>query len=184
MLDTALFDFEQAAQAPGWLQELRGTHQPETEAYGIASFVYRARRPFHPQRFGAWVDSEWPGVVRSKGFFWLASHPTLAGSWSQAGAVARHGPAGYWWAAVPEQEWPQDAESLALIREHWREGVGDARQELVLIGMGMDEAALRARFDACLLTEAEMAQGPAAWSSWHNPLPGWPDGAAATKAPL
>jgi G3E family GTPase len=174
VLDTGLFDFDEASRAPGWLQELRGTHTPETEAYGIRNFVYRARRPFHPQRFFDLVESEWPGVVRSKGFFWLASHPALAGNWSQAGAVARHGPAGYWWAAVPAERWPTDPESVALIRAKWDDQVGDARQELVLIGMGMDEAALRARFDACLLSDAEMAEGPQAWRGWHNPLPGWP----------
>jgi G3E family GTPase len=174
VLDTGLFDFDEAAKAPGWLQELRGAHTPETEEYGIRSFVYRSRRPFHPQRFFDLVESEWPGVVRSKGFFWLASHPTLAGSWSQAGAVARHGVAGYWWAAVPRERWPKDAESVALIRAKWDEHVGDARQELVLIGMDMDEAALRERLDACLLTDAEMAPGPTVWTNWRNPFPGWP----------
>ncbi|WP_083452248.1 zinc metallochaperone GTPase ZigA [Candidatus Burkholderia verschuerenii] len=174
VLDTGLFDFDQAAQAPGWLQELRGSHTPESEEYGIGNFVYRARRPFHPQRFHAWVQSEWPGVVRSKGFFWLASDPTLAGSWSQAGAVARHGPAGYWWAAVPPERWPQDPDARALIEQKWVEGVGDARQELVLIGIDMDEAALRARFDACLLSNTEMAQGPTTWVRWENPFPDWP----------
>jgi G3E family GTPase len=175
VLDTGLFDFEEASKAPGWLQELRGTHKPETEEYGISSFVYSARRPFHPQRFFDLVESEWPGVVRSKGFFWLASQPTLAGSWSQAGAVARHGPVGYWWAAVPSERWPEDPESVALIRAKWDDLVGDARQEIVLIGMDMDESTLRARLDACLLTDEEMAQGPAAWTSWINPFPGWPD---------
>jgi len=175
VLDTGLFDFEEASKAPGWLQELRGTHKPETEEYGISSFVYSARRPFHPRRFFDLVESEWPGVVRSKGFFWLASQPTLAGSWSQAGAVARHGPAGYWWAAVPSERWPEDPESVALIRAKWDDRVGDARQEIVLIGMDMDESTLRARLDACLLTDEEMAQGPAAWTSWTNQFPGWPD---------
>lgn len=173
VLDTGLFDFEQASKAPGWLKELRGEHTPETEEYGISSFVYRARLPFHPERFFALVESEWPGVVRSKGFFWLASHPTYAGSWSQAGAVARHGQAGYWWAAVPREHWPEDPEAVAHIRKHWEDGVGDARQELVLIGVGMDEAALRARLDACLLTDEEMAQGPAVWTTWRNPFPKW-----------
>lgn len=173
VLDTGLFDFDEASQAPGWLQELRGTHTPETEEYGIHSFVYRARRPFHPQRFFELVESEWPGVVRSKGYFWLASHPQLAGSWSQAGAVARHGVAGYWWAAVPDEQWPQDPESVAFIRAKWDEQVGDARQELVLIGMDMDEAELRARLDGCLLDDAEMAQGPEVWSTWDNPFSGW-----------
>ncbi|KQM79509.1 zinc metallochaperone GTPase ZigA [Xylophilus sp. Leaf220] len=173
VLDTGLFDFEEAARAPGWLRELRGQHLPETTAYGIASFVYRARRPFHPQRFFALVESEWPGVVRSKGFFWLASRPTFAGNWSQAGSVCRHGPAGLWWAAVPDAEWPQDPQSQALIREHWQDGVGDARQELVLIGIEMDEPALRRRLDACLLTDAEMARGPRAWLAYDDPFPIW-----------
>ncbi|HRD98079.1 MAG TPA: zinc metallochaperone GTPase ZigA [Rubrivivax sp.] len=174
VLDTGLFDFEEASRAPGWLQELRGTHTPETEEYGIRSFVYRARRPFHPQRFFDLVETEWPGVVRSKGFFWLASHPMLAGSWSQAGAVARHGVAGYWWAAVPPERWPQDPESVTAIRANWDDEVGDARQELVLIGIDMDEAMLRECFDLCLLNDAELAQGPQAWTTWHNPFPDWP----------
>ncbi len=178
VLGTGLFDFEQAAAAPGWLKELRGEHVPETEAYGIASFVYRARRPFHPQRFWALVNEEWPGVVRSKGFFWLASRPRHAGSWSQAGGACRHGAAGWWWAAVPRAQWPQDAESRAIIEAHWIDGVGDARQELVLIGMGMDEAALRARLDRCLLTPDEMAAGPRAWVRYEDPFPSWEPAAA------
>ncbi len=173
VLDTKLFDFDEASKAPGWLAELRGEHTPETEAYGISSFVYRARVPFHPQRFFGWVESEWPGVVRSKGFFWLASRPAHAGSWSQAGAVARHSAAGFWWGAVPRDRWPRDAESLAAIQKNWADGVGDARQELVLIGIGMDEAALRQRLDACLLTDAEVAQGPHAWTRYDDPFPAW-----------
>jgi len=174
VLNTGLFDFDEASKAPGWLRELRGQHTPETEEYGIRSFVYRARRPFHPERFFAYVESEWPGVVRSKGYFWLASHPEMAGSWSQAGAVARHGAAGYWWAAMPPERWPEDPEYVAIIRKNWVDGVGDARQELVVIGMDMDEVALRARFDACLLTDQEMAQGPHVWKTWKNPFPNWP----------
>lgn len=174
VLDTGLFDFDEASKAPGWLKELRGEHTPETEEYGIRSFVYQARRPFHPARFFALTEQEWPGVVRSKGFFWLASHPALAGSWSQAGAVAHHGVAGYWWASMPPERWPQDPEAVALIRAKWHDSVGDARQEIVMIGMDMDEAALRAQFDACLLNDAEMALGPKTWQTWRNPLPGWP----------
>ncbi|CAM5208876.1 GTP-binding protein OS=Castellaniella sp OX=1955812 GN=EPN31_08205 PE=3 SV=1 [Castellaniella denitrificans] len=175
VLDTGLFDFQEASKAPGWLRELRGTHVPETEEYGIRSFVYRARRPFHPQRFQAFLQDEWPGVVRSKGFYWLATHPAMAGSWSQAGAVVRHGPAGYWWAAVPPNRWPQDPETVRLIRAKWDERVGDARQELVLIGMDMDERALRAGLDACLLTDEEMGLGPDAWQQWPTPFEAWPE---------
>lgn len=174
VLDTGLFDLQQASMAPGWLKQMRGEHVPETDEYGIRSFVYRARRPFHPQRFLEWIKSEWPGVVRLKGHFWVASHPTLAGDWSQAGAIKRQAAAGYWWVAVPLQRWPSDPEYVEMIRKHWEEGVGDARQEIVLIGMDMDEAQLRARFDACLLTDHEMAQGPEVWTTWPNPLANWP----------
>ena len=177
VLQTGLFDFDAAAQAPGWLQELRGEHTPETTEYGISSFVYQARRPFHPERFFALIEQEWPGVIRSKGYFWLASHPAHAGSWSQAGAVARHGVAGRWWAAVPPEQWPDDEETVALIKEKWHEGVGDARQELVLIGMDVDEADLRARLDACLLNDSELAAGPRAWMKLHNPFSDWPQAA-------
>jgi len=173
VLDTGLFDFDQAAAAPGWLQEMRGEHVPETEEYGISSFVYRVRRPFHPQRFWDLIHSEWDGVVRSKGWFWLASRPDFAGSWSQAGGACRHGAAGLWWSAVDQSEWPDDPDYRASIADKLDGPWGDRRQELVLIGMGMDEAALRARLDACLLDDAELALGPAGWRSLPDPFPAW-----------
>ena len=173
ILNTNLFDFNEAAQAPGWLKELRGEHTPETEEYGIGSFVYRARKPFHPQRFFDFVNSEWQGVIRSKGFFWLACNPEFAGSWSQAGAMARHGVAGYWWAAVPDEHWPEDQSSRDAIEKSWDDLTGDARQEIVLIGMDMDQAALTAQFDACLLTDDEMALGAKEWELFDNPFTGW-----------
>lgn len=171
VLDTKLFDFETASQAPGWLQELRGEHIPETEEYGISSFVYQSRRPFHPERFFELVGQEWKGVVRSKGFFWLASRPTHAASWSQAGGVCRHGLAGLWWAAVPQEDWPQDSESVALIKSKWVAGTGDARQELVLIGIDMEEPLLRTKLDDCLLTDEEMEKGPLSWLEFNDPFP-------------
>lgn len=175
ILNTNLFDFNEAAQAPGWLKELRGEHIPETEEYGITSFVYRARKPFHPQRFFDFVNSEWQGVIRSKGFFWLASNPEFAGSWSQAGAMARHGVAGYWWAAVPDEHWPEDQNSRDAIERNWDDLTGDARQEIVLIGMDMNQADLTAQFDACLLTDDEMALGANEWEQFDNPFTGWTD---------
>ena len=175
LLNTNLFDFDEASEAPGWLKELRGEHTPETEEYGISSFVYRARRPFHPQRFYDFINTEWKGVIRSKGFFWLASHPKLAGSWSQAGAMARHGLAGYWWATIPEEEWPEDEQNREIIQNNWDANTGDARQEIVLIGMEMDESNLIDKFNNCLLNDDEMAQGPEEWQLMNNPFSEWTD---------
>jgi len=173
VLNTGLFDFAKAAQSPGWLKELRGEHTPETEEYGITSFAYRARRPFHPARFAQVMENELAGVVRSKGYFWLASRPEFAGSWSHAGGVARQGLAGSWWASIPRERWPEDEESLQFIMANWLEEVGDARQELVFIGMEMDEARLRAQLDAALLTDREMAEGPERWTRYDDPIDPW-----------
>lgn len=175
LLNTGRFDFDRAAQAPGWLQTLRGEHQPESEEYGIRNFVYRARRPFHPQRFWHAVNHQIDGVIRSKGYFWLASRPEYAAMWSQAGAVARQGYAGRWWVSVPRTEWPQDADSLNFIAEQWQEGTGDARQELVFIGIEMDEKSVRAALDHALLTPQEMAAGPEQWITLADPVPAWFD---------
>ncbi|MFV9503412.1 MAG: zinc metallochaperone GTPase ZigA [Oscillochloridaceae bacterium umkhey_bin13] len=174
ILNTGRFDFERAAQAPGWLKELRGEHTPETEEYGIASFVYRARRPFHPQRFWELINEEWPGVLRSKGLFWLATRMELNGVWSQAGGACRVEPGGRWWAAMPQDAVPDDPDEEALLVKVWDGEWGDRRQEIVLIGQAMDEAALRADLDACLLSEAEMDLGPERWELFEDPFPAWP----------
>ncbi|WP_434704367.1 zinc metallochaperone GTPase ZigA [Pseudomonas sp. Z1-12] len=181
ILDTGLFDFERAAQAPGWLQELRGEHVPETEEYGIASTAYRARRPFHPQRFFSFIDRPWPNgkLLRSKGFFWLASKPEEAGSWSQAGGLMRHGFAGRWWRFVPKNQWPQDEESTTTIMKNWLAATGDCRQELVFIGQDIDFAQLTAELDDCLLTDAEMALGVESWRLLPDPFGPWHEEVAA-----
>lgn len=174
VLNTGRFDFERAARAPGWLKELRGEHQPETEAYGIASSAYRARRPFHPERFHAFLNREWRNgrLLRSKGFFWLASAWREAGNWSQAGGLMRYGHAGRWWRFVPREQWPQDEEGLEAIFKHWDPQVGDCRQELVFIGQGIDFERLHAELDDCLLDDAEMAQGVEGWSRLPDPFDG------------
>jgi G3E family GTPase len=184
MMHTGLFDFDQAAEAPGWLQELRGEHVPESEEYGISSFVYRARTPFHPQRLWQWFNQEWPGVVRSKGRYWIASRPEFCATWSQAGAVTRTELAGMWWVATPKEYWPEDAESFAHIKSRWQEPYGDRQQELVLIGIAMDKAALTAAFDDCLLTEAEIALGMDAWRQFSDPFPIWSVNMSQEQAPL
>lgn len=174
VMGTGRFDFARAAQSPGWLAEIRGEHTPETEEYGIGSFVYRARRPFHPARFAAALKTDWPGnVLRSKGFFWLASRPDAAGEWSQAGGIVRHGPAGIWWAAAPREHWPQDPEYRARIEAEFEGEYGDRRQEIVFIGQYLDPGRTCEILDACLLTDAEMAAGPAAWRDFEDPFPAW-----------
>ncbi|UVO16592.1 zinc metallochaperone GTPase ZigA [Stutzerimonas stutzeri] len=180
ILNTGRFDFERAAQASGWLKELRGEHVPETEEYGIASTVYRARRPFHPERFFTFLDGEWANgrLLRSKGYFWLASRHQEAGSWSQAGGLMRHGHAGQWWRFVPRPQWPQDEEERRALMTKWDAEVGDCRQELVFIGQNIDFARLRIELDACLLNDAEMAAGPEAWQQLPDPFGPWIEEAA------
>jgi G3E family GTPase len=177
ILDTGLFDFEHAAQAPGWMKELRGEHLPESEEYGIASTAYRARRPFHPQRFHDFIEGPWTNgrLLRSKGFFWLASKPQEAGSWSQAGGLMRYGFAGRWWRFVPDTQWPQDDESVATIKATWQAETGDCRQELVFIGQNMDFAALGQALDDCLLNDEELVQGERTWALWPDPFGDWHD---------
>ncbi|MEA3259112.1 MAG: zinc metallochaperone GTPase ZigA [Pseudomonadota bacterium] len=175
VLNTRRFDFERASLAPGWLKEMRGEHVPETEEYGISSFTYSARRPFHPARFHAFLNRDWDNgkLLRSKGYFWLATRPRLAGTWSQAGGIAHHGVAGFFWKAVPEHNWPDDAETRAFIREKWHEPFGDMRQELVFIGQGMDPAHTRRALDACLLSEDETRAGLEYWRTLPDPFPDW-----------
>ena len=174
MINTGLFDFEQAAQAPGWLQELRGEHTPETEEYGISSFSFVARRPFHPQRFYDFLHQDWPTgkLLRSKGYFWLASTPDYAWQWHQAGGIARYGMAGLFWQAVPRDEWPDDAESQAAILAQFHDPFGDCRQELVFIGQQLDQATLRQQLQDALLTDHELAKGASEWQRYANPFAG------------
>jgi G3E family GTPase len=175
VLNTGLFDFERAQQAPGWLKELRGEHVPETEEYGIGSFSYGARRPFHPEKFHHFLHNTEPygKLIRSKGYFWLATRPEFAGQWSQAGGIARYGFAGMFWKSVPKTNWPTNPEYLASIEEKWVEPFGDMRQELVFIGQRLDQAAMTQALDNCLLTEEEVLRGKDYWASLNDPFPDW-----------
>ena len=175
VLSTGLFDFERAQQAPGWLKEMRGEHVPETEEYGIGSFSYEARRPFHPQKFYQFLHStdQYGKLIRSKGYFWLASRPEFAGQWSQAGGIARYGFAGMFWKAVPKENWPTDAESLESIEKQWIEPFGDMRQELVFIGQGLDQSGMTQALNECLLSEEEILRGKAYWATLRDPFPVW-----------
>ena len=174
ILGTGRFDFEKASEHPLWFKELHGfnDHVPETEEYGIRSFVYRARKPFQPARFKAFLDESWPGVIRAKGFFWLATRPHHVGEMSQAGALVRSGRLGLWWASVPQRHWPEDKAALEAIARSSDPVWGDRRQELVFIGADpMDEADIRRRLDACLVEDE--AFEPARWANLPDPFPLW-----------
>ncbi|MFY7922389.1 MAG: zinc metallochaperone GTPase ZigA [Gemmatimonas sp.] len=173
ILGTGMFDFEQAEAAPGWQKELAGDHIPETEEYGIGSFVYRARKPFHPERLWRAIDAGLPGVLRAKGFFWVATRPDLVGTWSQAGQLLEVNPGGYWYAATDPEHWDVDDEERAIIESHWAPEVGDRRQEIAIIGQGLNQAALSAMLDACLVTDEEQQAGPSLWQTFADPFPEW-----------
>ena len=175
VLNTGRFSFERAQQSPGWLKEMRGEHVPETEEFGISSFSYEARRPFDPQKFYDFIHSKDIAgkLIRSKGFFWLATRPQLAGSWSQAGGMARYGAAGLFWKAVPKEQWPEDPEYLKAIEEQWMEPFGDMRQELVVIGQGLNKNDIIERLDRCLLTDEQLIQGHHVWAEMPDPFPAW-----------
>jgi len=179
VLSTGLFDFERAQEAPGWLKEMRGEHVPETEEYGISSFSYVARRPFHPEKFHQFVHGteQFGKLIRSKGYFWLATRPEFAGQWSQAGGIARYGFAGMFWKAIPEHNWPTDEESIATIKMQWEEPFGDMRQELVFIGQGLDQQAMLNALDNCLLSEDELLKGKNYWATLSDPFPEWTENA-------
>lgn len=177
VMGTGLFDFERAHLHPLWCRELNGfsEHVPETLEYGVRSFVYRARRPFVPapfQRFLRFLRESWPGVIRAKGFFWLATRPDHVGEMAQAGAQVRAGRRGLWWSAVPRPRWPADTQFRRAMEPVLDSVWGDRRQELVFIGTDpMDEAALSARLDRCLVDGATFA--PAAWADLPDPFPNW-----------
>ena len=175
VLNTGLFDFEQAQQSPGWLKEMRGEHIPETEEYGISSFSYAARRPFYPEKFYTFLHSteDYGKLIRSKGYFWLATRPQFAGHWSQAGGICEYGYAGMFWKAVPKENWPTDQDYLDSIAETWVEPFGDMRQELVFIGQNLDQSAITDALDNCLLSEDAVLKGKEYWATFTDPFPKW-----------
>ncbi|AFW02357.1 4-hydroxytetrahydrobiopterin dehydratase [Gluconobacter oxydans] len=176
VLNTGRFDFDRAHQHPIWFKELYGhaDHVPETQEYGISSFVYRARRPFSPEAFARFIEQSWAGVVRVKGYFWLATRPDWVGELSIAGALARNQAAGRWWNSVPQQSWPDDDTWRATLAKYWDDTYGDRRQELVFIGAGMDEENIRTALDNSLMPEAV----DGIFMPWHfdtlpDPFPVW-----------
>ena len=178
ILKTNLFDMTKAQESAGWLKTLRGEEKAETDEYGISSFVFRARRPFHPDRFMKALEGDWPGVLRSKGFFWLATRMDLAGTYSQAGAACRTEAAGFWWAATDQTEWYDDDEQRQEVRKLWVEPWGDRRQEIVIIGQDINEHEIKNKLDSCLLRDDEMELGPENWvKTFEDPFPDWVESA-------
>ena len=175
VINTKLFNREEAQEHPLWAQELYNfkDHTPETEEYGITSFVYRASAPFDPEKIHAFFNQEWPGVVRAKGFFWISTRPDFVGELSQAGAFVRHQGIGQWWAAIPEQDRPQEAEFKEILQKQWDKDYGDRRQEIVFIGLQseMHPDTIRERLDACLIKDYLTA--PETYQKVADPFPQW-----------
>jgi len=174
VLGTGRFDLDRAETHPLWYKELHGfkEHVPETEEYGIRSFVYREKRPFDPTKLQSFLDRSWPGVVRAKGFFWLATRPHHVGEISQAGAIVRTGKMGLWWAAVPREQWPEEPGFMRAIGPYLDPVWGDRRQEIVFIGADpMDEAWIRKELDACLVDTTVFA--PERWRKLPDPFASW-----------
>ncbi|MCG8698179.1 MAG: GTP-binding protein, partial [Bacteroidales bacterium] len=160
IVNTGLFDFEEASSAAGWIQELEGEHTPETEEYGISSFVYRDKRPFHPERFWRYVNHDWDGaIIRSKGLFWIASRPDDAMNWSQAGGSLRADKAGVWWASldtIERNQHPAFQQNEEYIMCKWDKRFGDRQNELVIIGQDLNEEAIKQELELCMCTENEI----------------------------
>lgn len=174
ILDTGLFDEQRAEQHPLWAKELfdYASHRPESEEYGVESFVYRARRPFDPARFHALLTGELlDNIIRAKGHFWLATRPDYLAELAIAGIQKQVTRLGRWWAAVPKNRWPDDGSFEDFVLKHWDAEWGDRRQELVFIGIDMDAAAITAALDDCLLDAARFT--PTAWDSLPDPFPAW-----------
>ena len=174
ILDTGLFDFEKAHEHPMWAKELYGfaDHVPETEEYGVTSYVYRARQPFEPEKILNVLNGQLPGVIRAKGHFWIATRPTWVAEFSLAGSLSSVKPLGTWWASVPSQRWPTHENVRNYIASNWQEPWGDRRQELVFIGSDIDWSALKATLDSCLVPE-HLAPGPDALPDLPDPFPVW-----------
>lgn len=173
VLDTGLFDYDKAASSAGWIRELAGEHVPETEEYGISSFTYQTSHPFDAEKLWAFFQDKknFKGVLRSKGFFWIAADHRVAYEWAQAGGTNNVNAAGMWWAAVPRAQWPHPEGRRPDEQEGWHSRFGDRAQQLVFIGQQLDEKEFRQRLDACLLDKHLATTGSDRWAQLHNPFP-------------
>lgn len=172
IINTGKFSFEKAAESPLWLKEARGEHTPETEEYGIKSFVYRANKPFDPEKLWNFCHQEWPGIIRVKGMFWLATRWNHMGFLSQAGSLRNLECGGLWLGAIPQSQWSYDIKKLAE-ESKWQAPYYDRQQELVFIGIDIDESTIKKNLDNCLISDELMQQGPEKWLELNDPIPSW-----------
>ncbi|ODG90958.1 MULTISPECIES: GTP-binding protein [Bacillaceae] len=168
VLNTHLFDFDKASQAAGWIKELNEEHKPESEEFGISSFVYRRKKPFHPERLFSWLENWSVDVVRAKGFFWVATRNDMVGMLSQAGSTITIQGAGEWIATLPKAEQDEMRREDPLLDNKWDDNFGDRMTELVLIGIDMNQLEIEKSLDICLLTELEMKTN---WNEFNDPIP-------------
>ena len=173
IVNTHLFDFDRASQSPGWMKVMRGDEGSEIDEYGVSSFSFEDKRPFHPERFHTFMHTEFDGLYRAKGYFWIPTQPAFMGEIAVAGAVREYYPSGLWWAGTPQEEWPRDPETLAFIQENWDPRFGDRMQQLIFIGKPEILGDIHAALSACLLTEEEIAKGPRAALQLKDPFGDW-----------
>ena len=173
ILNTKLFDFERASKAPGWLKVLRGEESTESDEYGVSSISFNARKPFHPEKFHNFLHTEFPGLYRAKGFFWIASQPDLMAEMAIAGTVREYNPKGYWWSCVSEDQRPDDRETIKSIKDNWDPHFGDREQKLVFIGKSDILEKISGSLENCLLTDAELAKDSSFLKGLKDPFGDW-----------
>jgi G3E family GTPase len=175
IINTGLFNYEEAETSAGWMQELEGIHTPETEEYGISSFVFRSEKPFHPYRLWNFISDDFPAtIIRSKGLLWIASRPDQAINWSQAGGSMKAEGAGVWWASMPLGErmsFANFVENQDIIEERWTGDFGDRLNELVFIGISINEKEIRKELESCLCTADEIRDLQNGFFSNKDPFP-------------
>ncbi len=173
ILNTNMFNFDKASQSPGWLKIMRGEEHSETDEYGVSSISFDARRPFHPERFFKFLNTEFSGLYRAKGYFWIASQPDFMAEIAIAGTVREYGPKGFWWASCDKKDWPEDDESLAYIQQNWHSKYGDRSQKLVFIGKKAILPDIRKTLDECLLSDAECDKSAEFLNQPVDPFGNW-----------
>ena len=173
IIDTNHFDFDRASEAPGWLQVMRGEENSEIDEYGVSSFSFEARKPFHPQRFYDFLHTEYPGLYRAKGYFWISTQPAFLAEMSIAGTIREYSPSGFWWSSMPEEHWPEDEESRTYIKENWDDEFGDRFQQLIFIGKPDNHEAMKEALEKSLVTDEEFAQGTEYLKQLPDPFGDW-----------